>query len=194
MKNFKTENLKAALKIHSGRQALFAAQKHLSAMQLKLKTAVVSSAICLIFLCGCEKVQQVSQISPDTFPKTCIFIPHKIKFNQLTEITKPWQITAYVDLTDQFNSRFKAPGIWRFELYTKVERSGDPLGSRVYLSPDFDLTLPEVNNSFWEDYLRCYKFQLNIEKELSGGKTYILRAECLTAQGKRLEDAFEIKF
>lgn len=143
-------------------------------------------------LFGCEESQKAADVPAGTFQKTCVFTPGKINFNQLTEFTQSWQITAYIDVYDQFNSRIKAPGIWRFELYPKVVRSADPRGSRIKIWPDIDLTQASANNGYWQDYLRCYKFELDIASELAGD-TYILQAVCYTAEGKRITNSIELK-
>jgi hypothetical protein len=153
---------------------------------------IFAAAVLLLPFCGCQENQNASDSKPGTFQKTCIFVPQKISFNQLTEFSKPWQITAYIDVYDQFNSRIKAPGIWRFELYPKVPRSADPAGGRIKLWTDIDLTQAAVNNGCWQDYLRCYKFELPLETEVTSG-TYILEAVCFTAEGKRVSNTVELK-
>ena len=143
---------------------------------------------------GCEQVQrnQPSDAYSGKFQRTCLFAPEKIQFNQLTESTQPGQITAYIDVFDQFGSRIKTAGIWRFELFEYVPRSADPMGSRVNLWPDIELTDAPINNNAWQEYLHCYKFDLNIDTDL-GGKTYILQAVCFTADNRRLTDSFQLK-
>jgi hypothetical protein len=125
--------------------------------------------------------------------KGCLFVPNRIKFNQLTEFTQDGQITACVDMLDQFDSRIKAAGVWRFELYEYVPRSAEPRGTRLYIWPDIDLTDAKTNCGYWQDYLRCYKFDLNLEIDLADGKTYILQAVCLTIEGKSITDSMELK-
>jgi hypothetical protein len=111
----------------------------------------------LLVIAGCQVSEKVPEKYTGSFPKASIFVPQKISFNQLTEFSKPWQITAYIDISDQFNSRLKAPGVWRFELYSKVPRAADPAGGRIKIWTDLDLTDAKENNTLWQDYLRCYK-------------------------------------
>jgi hypothetical protein len=161
-----------------------------------MKYSVCVFALLFVLLCcGCEEQVQTKQ---SDFPaieiqKACLFVPEKIRFNQLTEFAQNWQITAYVDMLDRFGSRIKAAGIWRFELYDYVPRSADPKGARLYIWPDIDLTDAKTNYGLWQDYLRCYKFDLNLDVDLAGNKTYILQAVCFTADGKRLTDSIELK-
>lgn len=143
---------------------------------------------------GCEQVQQTAPDYPTGSIKGgCIFSPQRIKFNQLTELTNSLRITAFVDVFDQFDSRIKAAGVWRFELYEKVSRSADPAGSRIRIWDNIELTEAKVNQEHWRDYLHCYEFGLNFDSELPAGKTYILQAVCFTAEGKRVTDTFELK-
>ncbi|MFA5292081.1 MAG: hypothetical protein WC496_03510 [Phycisphaerae bacterium] len=153
------------------------------------------AAILMFSLFGCEQVQQTqsSDLYSKTFEKTCLFTSEKIKFNQLTEFTTSWQILAYIDVFDQFDSRMKAAGVWRFELYEYTPRSSDPMGTRLYLWPDIELTDAAKNQSFWQDFLHCYKFELSLDINLTGDKTYILQAVCFTADGKRITDTIELK-
>jgi hypothetical protein len=161
-----------------------------------MKYIISVLALSFILLCwGCEEQTQTRQAD---FPavevqKTCLFMPEKIKLNQLTEFSQDWRITAYVDVLDQFSSRLKAAGIWRFELYEYVPRSAESKGSRIYIWPDIDLTDAKVNFGYWQDYLRCYKFDLNYDIELAGDKTYILQVVCFTADAKRITDSVELK-
>lgn len=150
----------------------------------------------MMIACGCQE-QQIQNRQSDSsvaeMQKTCLFVPEKIRFNQLTEFSQDWQITAYIDILDQFGSRIKAAGIWKFELYEYVLRSAESKGTRLYFWPDINLTDAKVNFGYWQDYLRCYKFDLNLDTDLAGGKTYILQAVCFTADGKRISDSIELK-
>lgn len=158
-----------------------------------IRNIIIFTLSALVFsIFGCEEVQRNSKPAPGTFQKTCIFMPHKISFNQLTEISKSGQINAYIDVTDEFHSRMKTQSIWRFELYTKAARSAEPSGDRVQLWTDIDLTQAVENNNYWQDYLRCYKFELNPQSELVASN-YILQATCFTSEGKRLTDTIELK-
>ncbi|MCE5341631.1 MAG: hypothetical protein LLF92_10995 [Planctomycetaceae bacterium] len=157
----------------------------------KLDIRILVMTLSLLAMSGCQVSEKAPEKHFGIFQKASIFVPQKISFNQLTEFSKPWQITAYIDVSDQFNSRLKAQGIWQFELYSKVQRSADPAGGRIKLWPDFDLTDAKENNLLWQDYLRCYKFELNLDSELTG--TYVLEAVCFTAEGKRLSDRIELK-
>ena len=143
---------------------------------------------------GCEEVQRIASDSPGGAIKGgCLFLPQKIKFNQLTEIVQSSRITAFVDVFDQFDSRMKAAGVWRFELYEKVLRSADPMGSRIRIWSNIELTEAKINQDHWRDYLHCYEFSLNLDSELPAGKTYILQAVCFTSDGKRITDTIELK-
>ena len=154
-------------------------------------------SICVLFFmmisCSCQEQARKADATGGEMSKECIFLPAKIKFNQLTEFTQNWQITAYIDMLDQFSLRIKAASIWKFELYEYVPRSAESKGARLYFWPDINLADAKVNSGYWQDYLRCYKFELNLESELTGGNTYILQAECITPDGKRITDSIELK-
>lgn len=158
-------------------------------------------SICVLFFMmivfGCEEQVQTynSGLSADgnDIRKDCIFVADKIRFNQLIEYVGNGQINVYVDVLDQFGTRIKASGIWRFELFQYAQRTAESKGARVYLWQDIDLTDAGVNFSAWQDYLRCYKIELVFEANTESGQTYILQAVCTTAEGKRITDSFELK-
>ncbi|MDD5011582.1 MAG: hypothetical protein PHQ00_05625 [Phycisphaerae bacterium] len=143
---------------------------------------------------GCEEIQQTpSDSSIRAANGGCIFSPQKIKFNQLTELKQSQRIIVYIDVIDQFDSRIKAAGVWQFELYEYAVRSANPMGSRIRIWDNIELTEAKINNDHWREYLHCYQFELNLESELGGGKTYILQAVYFSADGKRITDTFELK-
>jgi hypothetical protein len=143
---------------------------------------------------GCEQVQQnkPTDAYSGKFQHGCLFTPEKIQFNQLTEAAPAGAITAYIDVFDQFGSRIKTAGVWRFELFEYVPRSADPMGTRIKLWPDIDLTDAAINNKNWQEFLHCYKFDLDIDTDLAG-KVYILQAVCFTADNRRLSDSTTLK-
>ena len=123
--------------------------------------------------------------------------PEKIDIMPLTEFVGPadaqgnWKINIYVSLLDSFGCQIKSPGIFRFELYEKVERSAEPKGKRIAIWPDIDLNTAAANNERWRDFLRAYEFSLDFEPH--GGENYILQVTLLCLDGKRLSDEFGLK-
>ena len=100
-------------------------------------------------------------------------------------------INLYVSLLDSFGCQIKSPGVFRFELYERVQRSAEPKGKRVAIWQDIDLTDPVKNNDHWRDFLRAYEFNLPFEPR--GSQSYILQATCLCPSGKRLSAEFALK-
>jgi hypothetical protein len=156
--------------------------------------------ICVLFIVpiisGCETYNSGNSgvlADGNSVRNSCIFVADKIRFNQLTEYVGSGQINVYVDVLDQFGTRIKASGIWRFELFQQEQRTPESKGARVYLWQDIDLTDASVNISAWQDYLRCYKIELVFDADIESGKTYILQAVCTTAEGKRITDSVELK-
>jgi len=88
--------------------------------------------------------------------------------------------------------RLKSPEIFRFELYEKVRQSAEPRGKRIAIWPDFDLTEPGENNKHWQDFLRSYRFELELEEQM--GNDCILQVTWLSAGGRRLSADFEPKY
>ena len=166
------------------------------AMRIMKKIIWMCVLFVLPIICGCETYNSGNSgalTDGNSVRNDCIFVADKIKFNQLTEYVGNGQINVYIDVFDQFGSRIKASGIWRFELFQQEQRTPESRGSRVYLWQDIDLTDASVNFSAWQDYLRCYKIELVPDGDIETGKTYILQAVCTTAEGKRIIDSVELK-
>ena len=101
-------------------------------------------------------------------------------------------ITTYVCLLDAFDSQIKAPVVFRFELFQRLQRSADPKGKRLIVWPDIDLTDPAVNNNLWQDFLRAYLFSLPLQK--SSAENCILHVTCVCPSGKRLNADFIVRY
>jgi hypothetical protein len=170
--------------------------------------ALISQIIFLIFLLsqfGCEQTQSVAE-SPSkaesgqgrTEAAFCTpYAPVKIDIMPLTDFVKLSKadqtpaIDVYVSLLDSFGSQCKSPGTFRFEMYEYVQLSSEPMGKRIVIWPDIDLTDVVENNKYWRDFLRCYKFNLPFEQ--AGNQSYILQVTFLSPTGKRLSDEFIFK-
>jgi hypothetical protein len=167
-------------------------------MAMRIMKKIIS--ICVLFvlpiISGCETYNSGSSgvsVDGNGVHNSCIFVADRIKFNQLTEYVGDGQINVYIDVLDQFGSRIKASGTWRFEIFQYEQRTPEFKGVRVYLWQDIDLTDAGVNFSAWQDYLRCYKIELASGVTFESGKIYILQAICTTAEGKRITDSVELK-
>ena len=152
----------------------------------------------LLLMVGCE-AQVPSNADSDSsgFRIHSKYAPAKIDIMPLTELVSAGsdteevsEIRVYVSLLDAFDCQVKMPGVFRFELYEKVVRTADPKGSRIKKWPDFELTSPQENNRYWQDFLRAYAFDLPFEPEAN--KSYILQATCISPAGKRLSAEFEL--
>ncbi len=125
------------------------------------------------------------------------YAPSKVRIMPLTEFTADsdigngTQLRVYVSLLDAFGCQIKAPGKLRFELYRRVFRSADPRGKRIKIWPDIDLTIPDINNHYWRDFLRAYKFNLNFNPQKD--RDYILQVTFLCPLGRRLPAQFVLE-
>ncbi|MHC4620101.1 MAG: hypothetical protein ACYTEQ_20330 [Planctomycetota bacterium] len=170
-----------------------------------MKTAGTVARILLIvsFLAGggCEVGPPVppgvSEGGSDLLSTCASYSAAKVDIIPLTEVVSPGtpdvtaEIKAYVSVLDSFGCQMKSPGVFRFELYDYGRRSPEPMGRRVGIWPDVDLTEVSTNNDYWRDYLRAYEFRLPFE--LQTNRTYLLQVTCLCPTGKRLTGDFELK-
>ena len=107
------------------------------------------------------------------------------------ETEEQTKIRVYVSLLDTFDCQIKAPGIFRFELYERIQRRAEPKGRRIIIWPDINLTDAAENNSYWRDFLRAYEFGLDFEPQ--SNRNYILQATFLCPSGRRLSVEFTLK-
>jgi hypothetical protein len=144
-------------------------------------------------MAGCEGQQQsAGQGAKTNFYDA--FGPAKIEILPLTEFTdsdEGFKITVYASLLDSFGCSQKWPVVFRFALYEYLSRSVEPLGKRIKIWPDIDLKEPAKNNQYWQDFLRAYKFNLDIES--ADSQNYILQSTVILPDGKRLTRQFLLR-
>lgn len=158
-------------------------------------TALITAmAVLAIGMAGCEESSDQAFIRAAGSGVLAEYSAEQIRLSGLTEMTrtgrgeKPARIEIYLDMLDRFNNRIKAPGQFRFELYEYIPRSSQPLGRQVAVWPEADLFEPEDNHRYWQDFLRLYKFVVDVEFRPPPGQMYVLQANCTTPAGKRLVD------
>jgi hypothetical protein len=129
-----------------------------------------------LLLQGCEPpIEDVSDSIAN-------FEPAGITINRLTEISmidnynSLASVDIFIDINDTFGVNIKYPGIFRFELYEFKPLSANEKGKMIYRWPPYDLTDAKINNSLWQDPLRCYVFSLELEAQLDKSKKYVLTA------------------
>ncbi len=151
----------------------------------------------LLSAAGCEPMR--GGVGPSGGRESAFIYTHhyaaeKIDIMPLTEFVsvgdgeETLRLNVYVSLLDSFGCQVKGPAIFRFELYEKVPRSGQPMGGRVVIWPDVDLTDRSENNNYWRDFLRAYEFNLDFGPR--SDKSYILQVMCLCPNGRRLSAEF----
>lgn len=153
---------------------------------------------------GCEPASRPVQVPPEAKNDLNLssfytrFAPTKIDVLPLTELNRAdasqkTRLNLFVSLLDAFGSQIKSPGVFRVELYDYVQRSAEPKGRRTAIWPDIDLTDPITNNKYWNDFLRAYRFDLDLPLEQGGGRDYILQVTCLCPNGSRLTTNFTLR-
>lgn len=173
--------------------------------KIRMKSArIIFWIIPSIFIinAGCEPVSSPPKALPEANSELDLssfytrFAPTKIDILPLTELvmtgsSQRTRLSLYVSLLDAFGSQVKSPGVFRIELYDYVQRSADRMGKRAARLPDIDLTDPETNHKYWNDFLRAYKFDLPFEQ--AGSQDYVLEVTCLCPNGSRLSTDFMLR-
>lgn len=161
----------------------------------------IIAAFLVVTIAGCAQDMSVSDDdNGHVSPLGCVYGVEEIHITGLTELklesqdAAGSQLQVYLDLLDSFGIRIKSPGKFRFELYEFVPRSGQSRGKRLFMSkPDIVLFDAQANNKYWQDYLRSYVFSLKMEFRVVVGTEYILEVTCMTGDGKRITDTFQIR-
>ena len=149
----------------------------------------------LLFFSGCGDPDSDGDNSLDG-KGPCVYAANQVRIIGLTTVEPNPNsgasavISAYVGLRDSFDSSVKGPGVFRFELYEYVPRTGDRKGKRLYSWPDIDLNDAVENNNYWKDFLRAYSFTLNAGIDPKLPRTYVLQITCFMPSGKRLTDIY----
>jgi hypothetical protein len=153
-----------------------------------------------VFYAGCSTTQPGADSPPSLFHDStpCSrFGPARIDVLPITSIApasasdRDAAINAYICLIDAFDTQIKAPAIFRFELFQRLQRSADPKGKRLIVWPDIDLTEPAANNNLWQDFLRAYLFALPLQK--TSADNCILHVTVICPSGKRLTADFIVR-
>jgi len=165
----------------------------------------VFSFALLLLEAGCEPAPPVHTSPPAKTDSTfngllayAHYVPVKINIIPLSEFARvsstegPSKIKVYVTLLDTFDSQVKAPGTFRFELYSYVPRTAEPKGKRIAIWPDINLTDSARNNSYWRDFLRAYEFDLDFIPQRN--HSYVLQATYLSPDNRRLSADFFLKY
>ena len=162
----------------------------------------LSLVLFVLFEAGCRRPTPVTEPigepnkGPD-IPVYTPYVPAKIDilpltgFTGITDEQQGSKIIAYVSLLDSFGSQMKAPGVFRFELYEHLQRSGEPKGKRVAIWPDFKATNLAENHAYWQDFLRAYRFDLDFQPQ--NIQNFILQATFMCPSAKRLSAEFALK-
>ena len=167
-------------------------------MMIKIIVKTIFCLVLAVVLAGCDGIvpirkqqEPVEQISIHLYES---FQPAEIRILPLTgaiDDGKTQKISVFVSPVDASGICQKWPAVFRFELYERVARSAEPVGRRIKLWPDIDLTDSVRNNKYWQDFLRAYKFSLDIEH--SNIQNYILKTTCILVNEKRLTAQTPIK-
>ena len=167
-------------------------------MDRKLIIAARLSVILGLLFCGCEfGLKKTSPGSEETDPLVS-YSPTRVDIMPLTEFTsangqeQASLLTVYVSLLDAFDCQIKAPGKFRFELFEHKKRTATPKGKRLAKWSDIDLTDAATNNTYWQDYLRAYKFVLDFEPQPD--RVYVLQVTCHYPDGRRLTADIVLKY
>ena len=170
---------------------------------LKKNILSIIAAAMFLIASGCESEmnQAMSSVAKEAPPRSLrAFGPARIHIIALTEITSSSvslneaKLRVYVDLLDVYESRLKAPGTFRFELYEHVPRSSEPKGTGLINWPPIDLNHPETNNDHWRDYLRSYQFDFDIDINPANTQAFVIAAIYTTPEGKRLTDEHILRY
>ena len=148
-----------------------------------------------VFVCGCENpAMQGSGLSVQQG-----FTIQRVRISALTDFVvsredpQESEIKTFAELLDAYDTSFKKPCVFGFELYEYKPLMSNPRGKRIIIWPDIDLTSPGKNNKHWKDYLRAYEFYLPLGFSPQPERNYLLEVTCLV-EDRRFSDLFKIRY
>jgi hypothetical protein len=158
---------------------------------------VIITAVLSLFVCGCD--QQQTETNGSAVKQIEAYGPETLDIVGLTELKVPSgndtaKLTLFVRALDGFGSAVKTPCVLRVEMFEHVARSPSPLGKRIELWPDIDLTDVCKNNAQWRDYLRAYEFNFDVSSQLTPGHVYIIEVTCRSPMGKRMSAQYKLSY
>lgn len=130
-----------------------------------------------------------------------LMLPQKIKIQPFTKIKSfnedeiPDGILAVVRPLDRFGDPVKATGLFYFELWTYVEASGMPRGTRLAYW-ERNITSPEEVRLYWTR-AEMYEFQLAWTAGVEGlqpGQKFVLTATYRAPWDETFRDEYIIDF
>ena len=124
------------------------------------------------------------------------YLPQELNIMPLTDFGEPndsagGYLEVYLSLDDAYGCQIKSPAVFRFELYKRLQRTAQPKGQRAAIWADIDMLDPDANNEQWQDFIRAYRFRLDLAEKFQGD--YILQATCTCPDGRRLSDEFVLR-
>lgn len=151
-----------------------------------------------IYSVGCES----EELNPVTNSARLYhgYAPTQVSIMGLTEMVWggeemiPAELTVYIDLLDSYGARIKSPGTFRLKVFEYVPRSSQPMGKNITSWDDVNLYRPIDNDEYWQDHLRAYKFDLQLNFFPQKGQIYILQATCITPSGRYLTDTYQVSY
>jgi hypothetical protein len=161
-------------------------------LRVKYLVLVISA---LAIFSGCSETPfiegpEVQIEGPCSFSTDRVHIVGLTSFEPSPDDESSSALTVYLSLRDSFDSSIKGPAFFWFELYEYVPRSSNPRGKRLYLSQEYDLNNLTINNDYWQDFLRAYKFSLDVAIKCDVSKTYVLQVICVTPAGRRIVENY----
>jgi len=151
-------------------------------------------------VCGCEPQQTKPLNTEQCISRIEAYGPATLEIIGLSELRAvaseqdAAKLKIFIKVIDSCGSAIKAPCAFRVELYEYATRSPSPLGKRLEIWPDIDLTDPGKNNDQWRDYLRAYEFNFEVSSRLEFDRVYIVEATCLSPLGKRLSAQYKLGY
>jgi hypothetical protein len=153
-----------------------------------------------IAICGCEPPQTKPLNAEQCISRIEAYGQATLEIVGLSELKAvageqdAAKLKIFVKELDSFGSAIKAPCVFRVELYEYAARSPSPLGKRLEIWPDIDLTNSCKNNDQWRDHLRAYEFNFDVSSKLEFGRVYIIEATCISPPGKRLSAQYKLSY
>jgi hypothetical protein len=128
----------------------------------------------IIAFCGCAAVSSQPQINRKSDIPVAISISPFTEIRIIDNYNAYAAIAAYVDLIDTAGNNIKYPGVFRFGLYEYKILSANSQGKMLYSWPAIDTSAHERDNGHWNEAMRSYMFNLEMDGKLDESEKYVL--------------------
>jgi hypothetical protein len=166
-------------------------------MLLNKAILIMVTAVAVLPVVGCQRLDLYGGRADSRrlafWPKQVVLQPSftRIMGKSKNDGEQTGKIEVYVQLKDQFGDPVKSLGQFRFELFRYQPAVSDPRGQRFLVGgvQQFDLTVADVNQQYWDSVTLNYRFDLKLPEPV---QEIVVQVTFSSEAELRLQDALVV--